>query len=384
MSTPKKKICFLAATPLTIHFFLKPHIVALASEFDVTLIVNLKNDAYLPPLDLPIKIIHLPIARKMSPIADLWALGVLLRLFMQTRYDLIITVVPKAGLLGMLAAAITRIPKRLHIFQGEVWANRRGFGRLLLKTCDQITAFLASNILAVSNSEKVFLEKQGVAKPGKIQVLSKGSIGGVSLKRFTANSSAKLAMRQQLAIPKESTVILFMGRLVADKGVHELAQAFKLALKGNPNLWLLLVGPDEEGRWQHLFDALGSAVNQVHHQPYTNQPEQFLSAADILCLPSHREGFGVVIIEAAAMGIPSIGSNIYGISDAIIDRKTGFLFERGNVQQLQLCIKTLSINKQMRLELGNNARKYVEQYFSDEQVVGAYIQYVKNVLHLKR
>jgi glycosyltransferase involved in cell wall biosynthesis len=381
MSTPKKKICFLAATPLTIHFFLKPHILALAREFDVTLMVNLKNDSYLPPLDLPIQIIDVPIARKMSPLADLRALGVLVKLLMRTRYDLMITVVPKAGLLGMLAAVLTRIPKRLHIFQGEVWANRHGFRRGLLKACDQITAFLASHILAVSHSEKVFLEKEGVVQPGIIQVLGKGSIGGVSLKRFAPNLSARIAMRQQLAIPEKAVVILFMGRLVADKGVYELAQAYQLALQNNPHLWLLLVGPDEEGEWQHLCDALGPAINQVRHQPYTRHPEQFLSSADILCLPSHREGFGVVIIEAAAMGIPAIGSNIYGISDAIADRETGFLFECGNAQQLQQFIELLAENSQLRMELGNNARKNVEQYFVDQQVVGAYIQYINNLLN---
>lgn len=379
MSKPKKKICFLAATPLTIHFFLKPHMVELAREFDVTLMVNLKNDTYLPPLDLPIKIIDLPIARKMSPMADIMALGVLIKLFMRTRYDLIITVVPKAGLLGMLAAVITGIPRRLHIFQGEVWANQRGFGRLLLKTCDQITAFLATNLLAVSNSEREFLENQGVVQTEKIKVLGKGSIGGVNLSRFSFNPSARASMRQQLSIPKEAIVILFMGRLVADKGVYELVKAFKSALQNHPNLWLLFIGPDEEDQWRHLRDTLGTAAIQAIYQPYTSKPEKFLSTADILCLPSHREGFGVVIIEAAAMGIPAIGSNIYGISDAIINRKTGLLFECGNAQSLQYCITELVENSNLRREFGDNAQRYAEQDFADEQVVSAYTQYIHNL-----
>ena len=381
MNTAKKKICILAATPLTIHFFLKPHILALAKEFDVTLMLNLKNDAYLPPLNLPIHIIDIPIARKMSPFSDIHVLATLINLFWRTRYDLLITVVPKAGLLGMLAGTFTGISKRLHIFQGEVWANRSGFGRWILKFCDVITTYLATNLLAVSDSEKRFLETQGVVRPEKINVLGKGSIGGVNLTRFVADAAVRDRVRDSFGIPSHALVFIFVGRLVADKGIYELVSAYKQALQNYPDLWLLLVGPDEEGQWQHIQKELGVGIGQVRHQSYTEQPQEFLAAADVLCLPSHREGFGVVIIEAAAMGIPAIGSRIYGVSDAIVDGQTGLLFDCGNAKRLQECIEKLSSEPELQRLLGKNAHQNVEQYFDDQQVRSLYLSYIRELLN---
>lgn len=381
MTTLRKSICFIAATPLTIHFFFRPHLQELSKEFDVTLVVNLKNDSYLPNLDLPIKVINAPIERKISPIQDLLAIATLFKIFKQKRFDLVITVVPKAGLLGMIAAFMAFIPKRLHIFQGEVWANRAGFERLLLKTCDRITSSLATNILAVSNSEKVFLVNQGVVENEKIQVLGKGSIGGVNLVRFASNKSAKKILREKLSIPKDALVIIFMGRLVADKGVFLLAESFSNALETNPNLWLLMVGPDEGQELSQVLEILGSASERFSYFPYTSTPEEWFALSDILCLPSYREGFGVVIIEAGAMEIPSIGSRIYGISDAIIENQTGLLFDCGNADQLQKCIEKLSNDSALRLELGNNALKIVNEDFSDQHVVGKYVQYLRKLLN---
>ncbi|QWD91079.1 glycosyltransferase family 4 protein [Polynucleobacter sp. MWH-Braz-FAM2G] len=379
MSSSKKKVCMLAATPLTIHFFLKPHLIELAKEYDVTLVLNLQNDSYLPPLDLPIEIIDISIARKISPLADLTCLFSLIRLFKKNKYDLLITVVPKAGLLGMLAGAFAGIAKRIHIFQGEVWANRSGFGRWLLKTCDQITATLATKVLAVSASEKDFLVREVVINTNRIEVLGKGSIGGVDLKRFAPNPEKRVEIRSSLGIPQDAIVILFMGRLVADKGIYELAQAYFQAVHHHPNLWLLLVGPDEEGELNNL--DFGRFVTQVKRVPYTTEPESYLAASDLLCLPSHREGFGVVIIEAAATGIPAIGSKIYGISDAIIDGQTGLLFECANVQALQACIERLVSDVELRKMLGNQARLNVEKHFSNAQVVNHYIEYIRNTLN---
>ena len=378
MSGPRKKICMLAATPLTIHFFLKPHLIALSKDHDVTLIVNLNNDNYLPPLDLPITIIDIPIARKMSPLFDLRCLIKLVSLFRKTKYDLLITVVPKAGLLGMLAGAFAGIPGRLHIFQGEVWANLKGFNRRLLRTCDWITATLATNVIAVSESERNFLIEQKVVKPQKIEVIGAGSIGGVDLERFSFNAQKGEQVRAELGIPIDAKVIVFIGRLVADKGIHELITAYRQLKQNNEHLWLLLVGPDEESE-MHKLD-LDRNINKVRQVPYTKEPESYLAAADILCLPSHREGFGVVIIEAAAMGLPAIASNIYGISDAVIDKKTGLLFECGNAKALEACISNVLADDGLRKTLGCNARKNVEKHFDSKKVVRSYLDYVDQLL----
>ncbi|QWD92040.1 sugar transferase [Polynucleobacter asymbioticus] len=378
---PRKKICMLAATPLTIHFFLKPHLVQLAKNHDVTLMVNLMNDSYLPPLELPITIIDIGISRKIAPISDLLCLMKLVYLFRKTKYDLLITVVPKAGLLGMLAGRVARIPQRLHIFQGEVWAHLEGFPRMLLKTCDSITAALATDVLAVSASERNFLIQQRVVNPLQIKVLGSGSIGGVDLTRFSPNPKRREEIRVELAIPTDAIVMIFIGRLVADKGIHELIAAHHQLSQEYHNLWLLLVGPDE-GCDITKTESNKSQQN-VRRVPFTQEPESYLAASDFLCLPSRREGFGVVIIEAAAMGLPTIGSNIYGISDAVINNKTGLLFQSGSVEELKASIKSLLIDDHLRNTLGANARNYVEQNYDSKKVLENYIGYIENLLHPK-
>ena len=370
----------LAATPLTIHFFLKPHLLALAKQYQVTLMLNLKNDNYLPNLDLPIEIIDIPIARKIAPFADFLTLYHLNKLFRTEQYDLLITVVPKAGLLGMLAGAWVGIPSRLHIFQGEVWANRRGIGRWLLKTCDQITAFFSTHRLAVSDSEKQFLAQEKVVNINKIEVLGKGSIGGVDLDRFAPNPSKRIKVRKDLNIPQDATLMVFMGRLVSDKGIFELIEAFLEVARQDQTIYLLLVGPDEEGELTNINHQLGDLQQRVRRVTYTSEPEKYLASADFLCLPSHREGFGVVIIEAAAMGLPSIGSKIYGISDAILDQDTGILFECQNISQLVDAIRSLSSNKDLRNSMGERAKLNVEKNFGSHLVVGNYIRYIDQLL----
>lgn len=381
MTNERKRICILAATPLTIHFFLKPHVLALAQDHDLTLMVNLKNDSYLPALTLPIEIIDIPIARKMAPLADLKCLFKLIFLFQKTQYDLLITVVPKAGLLGMLAGAFCKIPARLHIFQGEVWANLNGFKRHLFRHCDQITATLATHVLAVSESERRFLIIEKVVRGSKISVLGKGSIGGVDLDRFSPNENARQEARKELGIPSDAMAMIFIGRLVADKGIHELIEAYKRNARMQSNFWLLLVGPDEEGELEKL--DLGEFENRVKRVAYTSEPEKYLAAADFLCLPSHREGFGVVIIEAAAMGLPAIASNIYGISDAVLDRVTGLLFEPQNVDDLQKSIYILLSDANLRVALGLAAYENAKNYFDSKVVVRNYIKQIKSILKKK-
>lgn len=381
MIEPKKRICVLAATPLTIHFFLQPHLRALAQHYDVTLMVNRSNDSYLPPLSLPIQIIDVPIARKMAPILDFICLFKLISLFRKTQYDLLITVVPKAGLLGMLAGAWTKIPRRLHIFQGEVWANLSGFRRTLFRNCDWVTATLATDVLAVSHSEQQFLIAEQVVDSHKIEVLGRGSIGGVNLSRFFPNEKEREETRNELGIPLTAIVMIFIGRLVADKGIHELIAAYVTIAHRHSNLWLLLVGPDEENKLDAI--NLGSFEDRVRRIFYTSVPEKYLAAADFLCLPSHREGFGVVIIEAAAMGLPAIASDIYGIRDAVLNRSTGLLFECQNVDDLQQAINSLVMDYDLRQVLGIAALKNVRQHFDSNEVIENYIQYIHGLFEYR-
>ena len=380
MSHSVPKVCVLAATPLTVHFFLKPHLVALSRHCEVTLACNPRNDAYLPPLDLPIHQVAVGMARKISPWRDLITLFELFRLFRRERFDLVVSVVPKAGLLGMLAGLLAGVHRRVHIFQGEVWASKRGLMRGLLKSMDRVIAKSATHVLAVSPTERQFLEEQGVASPGQVQVLGSGSISGVDMARFRSDPEARSTLRKEHGIPDDAVVCLFLGRLTADKGVFDLVRAFALCGKNNPNLWLMLVGPDEEGAGPQLRSILtGEMAGRLLVEGFTPTPERYMAASDFLCLPSYREGFGMVVIEAAASGIPSIGSRIYGVSDAIVEDETGLLVPPGDVPQLAAALSRLATDGALRARLALAGGTRVEHEFKQEQVVAGYVNYFQGL-----
>lgn len=377
----RRRLCVVTTTPLIVHFFLKRHLRELAQKFDVTLVVNPQNDAYLVPLDLPVKMVGVTLARRIAPLADLRALIQLVSLFRRQKYDLVLSLAPKAGLLAMIAAVLARVQCRVHVFQGEVWASKRGMIRSLLRAMDRLTALLATHLLAVSLSEKRFLESEKVAPTGKVVVLGKGSISGVDLKRFVADPSARAQVRSMFRIPETDVVCLYLGRLTADKGIYDLSRAFNMAAaRTRSRLWLIMVGPDEDGAAERIRELSGDARARLVIVGYTDTPERFVAAADLLCLPSYREGFGMVIIEAAAAGVPAIGTRIYGVADALIDGETGILVPVGDVRELATQLCRLADDKRLREGMGRAARIRVEQDFEQAMVVGRFVHFLENLL----
>lgn len=374
----------LTATRLAIHFFFKPHLKELDKYFDITLAFNPHLDEYLTPLGLPVTELYVPLERKISLWNDLLALFILSRLFWRERFEIVVTIVPKAGLLGMLAAWLTRVPRRVHIFQGEVWASRRGPLRWLLKTIDGLTARFATHVLVVSASELAFLENEGVVPIGKAKVLGPGSICGVDTERFKADPIARAHVRQKFEIPERAIVCVFLGRLTFDKGLVELVKAFVLIASRQTDLWLLLAGPDEEKMRIRLRELVPDEMNQrMLFSEFTQNPEQILAASDFLCLPSHREGFGMVIIEAAALGVPSIGTRIHGVTDAIEDGQTGLLVPLGDVEALAKAITLWCENPQELALYSKAARERVISKFEQQKIVANYVEYFLEIFPRK-
>jgi len=377
----KARICIIASSPLVVHFFIRGHIKALMEIYDVTLLTNPENDAYTPSLeDLKINLIPIDIKRKVSPWADLVVLFKLFLFLRRRKFDLVWAVAPKAGLLGMLAARLANIKVRLFIFQGEYWASRTGLWRLFLKLMDKVTATTANYLLAVSQSEKKVLESNKIMREGEIKVLGSGSICGVNLERFEFSQNKRKQVRKSLSIPEDSQVLLFAGRLTRDKGLFDLAEAFILVAKARPQLFLLVVGPDEEKIWSNIFDTLGDLAERCKYVGFSVSMEEYMAASDFLCLPSRREGFGMVIIEAAAMGVPSIGYNIYGISDAIEDGVSGILVEKNNIEKLSEAIAKFVDFPDKRKKMGNAAMVRVKKNFDQKLVVQGYIDFIKKIL----
>lgn len=380
----RKSICVVSATPLSIYFFLRPHIQALSKNFDVAVIFDPRNDTYLGDIRLAVNVSPINMARKLNLIQDLISLFNLCKYFRKNHFDLIVSVAPKAGMLSMIAATLTSQATRVHIFQGEFWASKKGLFRFILKQADALSANLAHKVLAVSHSEKSFLAHKKITRLEKIDVLGEGSIGGVDTARYQFSSDARLRVRQELEIPQEAIVALFMGRIVADKGVFELTKAFLEQYAACSNLYLLIVGPDEDRIKDTLFFELGCAQDRARFLGFTHHPEQYMSAADFFCLPSYREGFPVSVLEAAAAGIPTIGSSIYGISDAVKDGETGILVSPRNVKELSDAIALLYGDRKLRVEMGYNAKERVFSLFQQDVVVKRYVDYLSRAIQIKR
>lgn len=371
----------LAATPLTIHFFFKPHLRELTRYFDTTLVFNAHADTYLPPLDLSLQQVHVAMERKIAPWSDLLALLSLCRFFRRERFDMVVSVVPKAGLLGMMAAFLMRVPRRVHIFQGEVWASRRGLMRFLLKLMDILTARLATHVLAVSKSEIHFLEQQGVVPHGKAQVLGSGSICGVDIDRFKPDALARTRARNELAVSDDAVLCVFLGRLTEDKGILDLVRAFAISAPNRPKLMLLIVGPDEEKMMARLNQLIPPELAiRVLIKGFSSNPERWLAASDFLCLPSYREGFGMVILEAAAVGLSAIGTRIYGITDAIEEGETGQLVTVGDVQALSSAINLWVDDPLQRNQFAASAYVRARSEFEQCMVIDRYVKYFTQVV----
>ena len=330
----RKRVCIVTTTPFIANAFLRPHFLALKSRYDVTLAINTR-DGY--PLDAEVKaaaaIVHVPIQRKVLLLGDMAALWGLWRLFRRCRFDLVHTFAPKAGFLGMLAAFAAGVHVRLHTFQGEVWASRTRASRALLKALDRLVGALATHRLVVGHGEQAFLESQGVLASGSSTILGAGSIAGVDVNLFRPNSEARQQVRSALGIGSHDVIIMYLGRIARDKGVLDLAKAF--TSMASANAWLVCVGPDEDGLRPALEAQCGVALERLRLVPYTRTPAQYLASADIVCLPTYREGFPVVLLEAGACGIPVVASRVYGTQDAVLEGITGLVHEPGNIEDIE-------------------------------------------------
>ena len=369
------RICFVLTSPFALNAFVAPAIRALLARGDkVTVVIDAKAGPISADILGTIEIVDLHIARAISPLRDLLSLFALLRLFRDRRYDIVHSVTPKAGLLAMMAARLVGIPLRIHTFTGQVWATRSGAIRWLLRSLDGLLAACASALLVDSVSQRDFLVEQKVAAPGRLHVLGKGSIAGVDTARFTPQQHKRDEVRAALGVPLGAVLLLYIGRMHAEKGLLELAEAFTLLAPRHTELQLLLVGPDE-GALQSALALLGAYRDRAQVVGLTSEPQDYMAAADIFCLASHREGFGLSLIEAAATGLPCVASRVYGVTDAVVEGVTGLLVPVKDVDALAAALRLLADQPLLRQQMGANGRARAEKDFSQDAVVDAWLNF---------
>jgi glycosyltransferase involved in cell wall biosynthesis len=362
--------------------FLTHQINTLVELYSVTIIANLNgNHSMLDDISNKVNVINLPIERNINLFKDLRALLLLILIFYKNGFSLVHSVSPKAGLLVSIAAWVTRVPNRLHTFTGQVWMTKKGMSRWFLKLLDKIIVTLNTHILVDSFSQQDFLIKEGILSKDLSIVLGSGSIGGVDVNRFQPSKKYRNLIRKQLNIKDDCVIFLFVGRLKKEKGVFELVEAFKNVSEQHNNVALLIVGPDEERVKQELTPFLDTCEELVTFVNFTKAPEKYMAASDILVLPSYREGFGNVIIEAASCGLPSIGSNIYGLSDAIKAGETGLLVPVKSSKLLEKEMLKLVNNDKLRNEMGLNGRKRATCNFLQDNITKKILKLYKRLLN---
>lgn len=369
----KKKICIVVSSAMTVNAFLREPIRCLSEYYDVHVMLNLNSEESLSGLDGSVKILPIRIERKISSWRDCQAMWKMVRLFHRYQFQLVHSVTPKAGLLAITSAFLAGVGIRIHTFTGQVWATRRGFSRWFFKNVDRWIGWLSTDALVDSASQHRFLLREGVLTEAKSGVLARGSISGVDTYRFKPDDRARAKIRNGLSIPAEDVIFLYLGRMNRDKGLLDLASAF--AGIDNAGAHLLVVGPDEERIGPQMLMLAERNTKRVHFVGFSEKPEEYLAAADVLCLPSYREGFGNVVIEAAAVGIPAIGSRIYGLVDAIAENESGLLFEARNVKELQACLSLICNDRALRTRLGRQARERVLAQFTSERLALAWLDY---------
>jgi glycosyltransferase involved in cell wall biosynthesis len=375
-----KKICIVTAASLTLRAFMRNHLLRLSAKYDVSAVADFTSEDLSGDWLPGVRLAAVPIARQISPAADLRALIALYRHFRSGRFDVVHSVTPKAGLLAMGAARLAGVPHRIHCFTGQVWATRRGLARTMLKGADRLIAANANHVLTDSHSQRDFLEDEGIIRKGHADVLGQGSISGVDLERFHPDDATRARIRHGLGIPDQACLLLFVGRLNRDKGVLDLARAFAQLARNNGTAWLAMVGPDEAGVGVQFEELCGEAINHVRRIDYTPAPEHYMAAADVFVLPSYREGFGSVVIEAAACGLPAVASQIYGLADAVEDGSTGLLHPPGDVEAMHDHLQHLCADETRRRLLGEKARERAISNFSMESVTADLLDYYDTIL----
>ncbi len=323
--------------------------------------------------------IAIPMRRGIAPFADLVALLRLWRLIGRRRPDLVEFSTPKAGLLGTVAAWLRGVPRRVYMLRGLKLETSTGLKRRILLAAERLTCRCAHVVLCNSESLRFQALALGLAPARKLSLLGEGSSNGVDIRRFSPGESD---IREQFGIPDKAPVVGFVGRLTRDKGLPELVKAFDLILRAEPSARLLLVGWYDDAE-----DALDKELRaRILRHPRTDctgfvsDTAPYYRAMDVLVLPTWREGFPNVVLEAAATGIPVVTTECTGARDSVLPEVTGLLIPPGYPDAICEAVLRLIRDPKLRWRMGKAARAWVLKHYLQARVLGMTADYYRSLL----
>lgn len=325
-----------------------------------------------------VKCIELPMKRRISLSKDIVSLWKLIKVFRKEQPDMIHSMTPKAGLLCMVAAKICRVPVRIHTFTGLVWPTATGLKRKILMATDWITCICATHIIPEGEGVKNDLLSHGITHK-HLKVLGYGNVRGIDLKHFD-RSSEVMREAEKIAV-KDSFTFIFVGRIVRDKGINELVAAFTKLQRKYSNIRLVLVGQFEDSLDPISCETKKEIKCNEHIVAVGVQKDvrPWLVSADALVFPSYREGFPNVVIEAGAMGLPSIVTNINGSREIIQDGVNGIIVPSQDEDVLYKAMEKFVTDQPFVSMLASHAREMIATRFEQGFVKQCLLDFYNDV-----
>ena len=379
----KKKIIRASTVPQSLDVFCKGMLKELSGKYEV---VALSSPG--EPLDRVreregVRTISVPMERHISLMKDLKALLAMIKTLRKERPYMIHSMTPKAGLLCMVAGKLTGVPVRIHTFTGLVWPTSTGLKRNILMLTDKLTCACATNIIPEGQGVKNDLIAGKITKK-PLKVLGFGNVMGVDMEHFSRRPEVLRLVEELKLWDSSKFTFLFVGRIVRDKGINELVGAFKKLYSEYPDIRLLLVGPYEDNLdpiSQESRDAISAYKNiEAVGKKIGEELLAYYAAADCFVMPSYREGFPNTVLEAGAMELPSIVTDINGSREIIVDGENGMIVPPQNEERLYQAMKMILTSPADRERMAGKARKKISDRFEQSFVRKCLYEYYDEVI----
>lgn len=363
-----QKLIRIATIPVALKVLLQDQLKFMSSYYDVIAVSS--NDPLLRMVEKEqqVKTVGINMTRTITPFKDLSALWKLYSFLKREKPLIVHTHTPKAGLLGMIAAKLTNVPIRLHTVAGLPLTESTGVKRKVLEIVEKITYLFASKVYPNSFVQARFIVDNKFANKNKIKVIGNGSSNGIDTTYFNPDlydADFLKKTRNEIGIDENDTVLCFVGRVVKDKGVTELVSQFIELQKDYKNLKLLIVGPFEPDL-DPLDDYTEKQIKNNAHIKwlgFQNDVRPYLCIAHLFVFPSYREGFPNVVMQAGAMGLPCVVSDINGCSEIIENNKNGLVVKAKSTKELKDAILLLLNDKELRGKMASVSREMIVSRF---------------------